>query len=235
MHLVIISGATRPKSKSNTAKVIAAFQKGIEDEGSTAEVWYLSDRGQWTHAAKAFEQNERILIALPLYVENIPGILLEFLSGLNPKQTPGTKLAFLIQGGFPEASQSRCCEAFLKTLPAMLGCDYAGTLIKGDMFGTGLVDDKTREKMLAPFTETGRIFAKAGRFEKSVADAFAAPEYMPEKQIKKYNRFGKHVSKFFLGRIAKSLGCKEKLDARPYESYVDKNDADAKTVKHPKE
>ena len=86
MHLVIISGAARPRSKSNTAKVIAAFQKGFEENGNTTEVWYLSDRRQWESAAKAFRQNERILIAFPLYVENIPGILLEFLSGLTPKR-----------------------------------------------------------------------------------------------------------------------------------------------------
>ena len=217
MHLVIISGATRPQSKSNTAKVIAAFQKGFEENGNTTEVWYLSDRRQWKRAANAFEQNERILIAFPLYVENIPGILLEFLSGLTPKQAPGTKLAFLIQGGFPEASQSRCCEAFLETLPAQLGCEYAGTLIKGDMFGTSRVDEKTREKMLAPFTQMGRTFAQTGCFEKTAVDAFAGPEYMPEKQIRMYNLVGKHISRFFMGRIAKELGCKEKLDARPYE------------------
>ena len=216
MHLVIISGATRPQSKSNTAKVIAAFQKGFEENGNTTEVWYLSDRRQWKRAANAFEQNERILIAFPLYVENIPGILLEFLSGLTPKQAPGTKLAFLIQGGFPEASQSRCCEAFLETLPAQLGCEYAGTLIKGDMFGTSRVDEKTREKMLAPFTQMGRTFAQTGCFEKTAVDAFAGPEYMPEKQIRMYNLVGKHISRFFMGRIAKKLGCKEKLDARPY-------------------
>ena len=216
MHLVIISGATRPQSKSNTAKIIAAFQKGFEENGNTTEVWYLSDRRQWKRAANAFEQNERILIAFPLYVESIPGILLEFLSGLTPKQAPGTKLAFLIQGGFPEASQSRCCEAFLETLPAQLGCDYAGTLIKGDMFGTSLVDEKNREKMLAPFTQMGRIFAQIGCFEKSAVDVFAGLEYMPEKQIRMYNLVGKHISRFFMGRIAKKLGCKEKLDARPY-------------------
>ena len=216
MHLVIISGAARPQSKSNTAKVIAAFQKGFTETGNTAEVWYLSDRRQWKRAANAFEQNDHILIAFPLYVENIPGILLEFLSGLRLKQTSGTKLAFLIQGGFPEASQSRCCEAFLETLPAQLGCDYAGTLIKGDMFGTSLVDEKSREKMLTPFVEMGRIFAQTGCFEKAAVDAFAGPEYMPEKQIRMYNLVGKHISRFFMGHIAQKLGCKEKLDARPY-------------------
>ena len=217
MLLVIISGATRPQAKSNTAKVIAAFQKGLEENGNTTEVWYLSDRRQWKRAANAFEQNDHILIAFPLYVENIPGILLEFLSGLTPKQAPGTKLAFLIQGGFPEASQSRCCEAFLETLPAQLGCDYAGTLIKGDMFGTSLVDEKNREKMLAPFTQMGRTFAQTGNFEKAAVDAFAGPEYMPEKQIRMYNRVGKHISRFFMGHIARKLGCKGRLDARPYE------------------
>ena len=216
MHLVIISGATRPQAKSNTAKIIAAFQKGFEENGNTTEVWYLSDRRQWKRAANAFEQNECILIAFPLYVENIPGILLEFLSGITPKQASGTKLAFLIQGGFPEASQSRCCEAFLETLPAQLGCEYAGTLIKGDMFGTSRVDEKTREKMLAPFTQMGRTFAQIGFFEKSAVDAFAGPEYMSGKEIRMYNLLGKHIFRFFTGRIAKKLGCRSKLDAKPY-------------------
>ena len=161
MHLVIINGAARPQAKSNTAKIIAAFGQGYEECGNTTEVYYLSDRRQWAKAQKAFQENTSILIALPLYVENIPGILLEFLSGLQSKKTPGTNLAFLLQGVFPEASQSRCCEAFLETLPPQLGCEYAGTLIKGDMFGVGLVDEKNQEKMLAPFIEMGRLLPRA--------------------------------------------------------------------------
>ena len=106
MHLVIISGATRPQSKSNTAKVIAAFQKGFEENGNTTEVWYLSDRRQWKRAANAFEQNERILIAFPLYVENIPGILLEFLSGITPqtgsRHQAGVFDSGRLPGGKPE-------------------------------------------------------------------------------------------------------------------------------------
>ena len=216
MHLVIISGAARAQSKSNTAKIIAAFREGYEKEGNTTEVWYLSDRKQWSSAERAFAENDNILIALPLYVENIPGILLEFLSELQPKQTSGTKLAFLLQGGFPEASQSRCCESFLETLPALLGCDYAGTLIKGDMFGVGLVDEKNRKKMLSPFTKMGQTFAEIGYFEKSAADAFAAPEYMSVGKIRMYKLLGKHISRFFMGHIAKKLGCRDKLDAQPY-------------------
>ena len=216
MHLVIISGAARPRERSNTAKIIASFQKGFEESGHTTEVWYLSDRRQWANAAKAFADHDNILIALPLYVENIPGILLEFLEGLSPKAVPGTKLAFLLQSGFPEASQSRCCEKFLETLPAKLGCTYAGTLLKGDLFGLGLTDEKNREKLLAPFTEMGRYYAKTGYFDKQTVDAFAAPEYMPPNQIRIYNLVFKHISRFYMGRVAKKLGCQTRLDAKPY-------------------
>ena len=216
MHLVIISGAARPRAGSNTAKIIAAFQAGYEEGGNTAEVWYLSDHSQWAGAAQAFDRSDNLLIALPLYVENIPGILLEFLSSLKPKTVPGTKLAFLLQGGFPEASQSRCCEAYLETLPAQLGCDYAGTLLKGDLFGLSLTDEKSRGKMLAPFTEMGRYYAGTGYFDKPSLDKFAAPEYMPQGQIRMYNLFFKHISRFFMGTIAKKLGCRDRLDAQPY-------------------
>ena len=54
-------------------------------------------------------------------------------------------------------------------------------------------------------------------FDKAAVDAFAAPEYMPKSQIRIYNLIGKPISRIFMGRIAKQLGCKDKLDARPYE------------------
>ncbi len=216
MHLVIISGATRPMQKSNTAKIIAAFRKGFEEGGSTAEVWYLSDRRQWQSAREAFANHEQILFALPLYVENIPGIMLEFLEGLPPKAQPGTKMAFLIQGGFPEASQLRCCEAFVQTLPPYFNCEYAGALVKGDMFGVNLMGEKLGSKLVLPFEEMGRSFAKAGCFDEAEAAAFAAPEHLPASTLRKFNLIGRPMQKFFMGRIAKSLGCKKKLDDRPY-------------------
>ena len=50
MHLVIISGATRPQSKSNTAKVISAFQKGFEEKGNTtAGICLTADSGSGRH------------------------------------------------------------------------------------------------------------------------------------------------------------------------------------------
>ena len=80
MHFLIIRGDARTQSQSNTAKIIAAFCEGLHNDGNTSEIWYLSDRKQWKSAMTAFEENENILFALPLYVENVPGIMLEFLA-----------------------------------------------------------------------------------------------------------------------------------------------------------
>lgn len=218
MHLVIISGATRAKNKSNTAKIIEAFRKGYEAEGNTTEVWYLSERSQWKMAKEAFHKHDHILFALPLYVENIPGSMLEFLETLEKKEETGTQIAFLLQGGFPEASQLRCCEMYLEKLPAMLGCEYAGTLLKGDMFGLGFVDEKQRAKALQPFEEMGCRFAKTHCFDKEEVSQFAGPEFFSKGILRAFQCIGRHIQRIFMSKMAKSLGCKQKLDVRPYDN-----------------
>ena len=167
-------------------------------------------------ARAAFADNDNILFAIPLFVENVPGILLEFLQTLTPKTVPGTKLAFLLQGGFAEASQLRCGEAFLQALPGKLGCAYAGTLIKGNMFALAMVPPKAAEKMASPFIPMGRLFAKEGRFHREAVDRFAAPEHMSKGMIGYYNFIGGKLSKLFFDRFARARGCKEPLDAKPY-------------------
>ena len=135
MHLVIINASPRVEAKSNTARIIRTFVRGFEESGNTTEVWHLSDKKQWTGAKEAYEKNSNILFALPLYVESVPGIMLEFLETLQPKKEDGTKMSFILQGGFAEASQLRCGEAYLEILPSYFNCEYNGTLIKGDNFG----------------------------------------------------------------------------------------------------
>lgn len=216
MHLIVISGATRPRPKSNTSKIIEAFRTGFEGAGSTMEVYYLADRHQWDSAREAFEKNTDILFAFPLYVENIPGSMLEFLQTVPPKAQARTRLSFLVQGGFPEAAQSRCCEAFLKTLPDKLNCTYGGTLIRGDMFGVSLLGQKLGAKMVAPFIEVGCLFAQRGGFDQGILRDFSSPEHLSEKQLRDMNGMGKHTRKWCMSLLARHLGCKQKLDAKPY-------------------
>jgi len=217
MHLVIINASPRIEEKSNTAKIIKVFLRGFTKNGNTAEVWHLSGRKQWADAKAAYENNENILFAIPLYVENIPGIMLEFLEEIEPKKEVGTKMTFILQGGFAEASQLRCGEAYLEKLPAYFNCEYNGTLIKGNNFAPAWVPEKVGESMLAPYEAMGEVFADKGCFEKETATEFAKPEYFSEKDIRRFNGLGKRMQKLMFNYMAKKNGCKTPLDYKPYE------------------
>ena len=217
MHLVIINASPRIEDRSNTAKIIKVFLRGFMKKENTAEVWHLSDRKQWEDAKTAFENNGNILFAVPLYVENIPGIMLEFLETLAPKSESGTKMSFILQGGFAEASQLRCGEAYLEKLPGYFNCEYNGTLIKGNNFAPAWLPDKAGEGMLSPYEAMGEVFADKGCFEKETATEFAKPEYFSEKEIRSFNRFGSKAQKLMFDFMAKKHGCKTPLNYKPYE------------------
>ena len=85
MKLIIINCSPRVTIKSNTNIIIKAFIKGFTKNGNTAFVYHLSERGKWDDIRDAFYNNENILMAVPLYVESIPGIMMEFLETLTPK------------------------------------------------------------------------------------------------------------------------------------------------------
>lgn len=217
MHLVIINASPRVEAKSNTARIIRTFVRGFEESGNTTEVWHLSDKRQWTGAKEAYEKNSNILFAIPLYVENVPGIMLEFLETLQPKQEAGTKMSFLLQGGFAEASQLRCGEAYLEILPSYFNCEYNGTLIKGDNFAPSWMPENMAEKMVAHYEKMGRSFAEKQTFDKEEVNEFAGPEYLSEKEIRQYNRIGRRIQKVVFRYMAKKNGCKKPLDDRPYQ------------------
>ena len=162
MHVMVINGSPRVEKLSNTARILEKFTAGYSENGNTYEIYNVSERGKWDEMRDAFSSADNILIALPLYVECIPGLLLEFLETVSPKN--GGKMAFILQSGFAEGAQLRCGEEYLSKLPAMLGCEYGGTLVKGNNFGIRLVEGKDRDKMTEPYREMGRIFGRDGNF-----------------------------------------------------------------------
>ena len=223
MHLVVISCTPRMVKKSNTAIIIDSFKKGYEKNGNTTEVYYLSQRSTWETIREAFYSNAHILFAIPLFVECVPGLLLEFLEDIEPKKysegTEKTKIGFILQGGFAEASQLRCCERYLERLPGYLNCDYTGTLVKGNMFALGIADDASREKLVQPFVQMGEDYALREAFIKEEVSEFARPEYFSKGFILLYTLLGP-LQKTAMGIMAKKLGCKTPLNAKPYQKYL---------------
>lgn len=213
MHVVIINGSPRIQKYSNTEKIIASFTKGLSKKGASFETYAISNRKSWQIIREAYIKNEEILIALPLYVECVPGLLLEFLETLPPKDKR-TRLSFLLQSGFAEGCQLRCGEAFLEKLPEYLGVRYGGCLVKGDNFAIRFVDEKKQIQATKPYQAMGELFAEGDGFFREEAKKFTGPEYftLPMRLI--VGLIHKTLAKKMLKKVAASLGCSVPLDKK---------------------
>ena len=216
MHVMVINGSPRVEKLSNTARILEKFTAGYSENGNTYEIYNISERGKWDEMRDAFSSADNILIALPLYVECIPGLLLEFLETVSPKN--GGKMSFILQSGFAEGAQLRCGEEYLSKLPAMLGCEYGGTLVKGNNFGIRLVEGKDRDKITEPYREMGRIFGRDGNFFSDECKKFTGPEIFPLPIRLLVGFMFKGAQRKGMDKAAASWGCTKPLDYRPYES-----------------
>ncbi len=211
MHVVIINGSPRVQKYSNTEKIIASFTKGLSEKGVSFEAYAISNRKSWEMIRDAYIKNEEILIALPLYVECVPGLLLEFLETL-PKKDEHTRLSFLLQSGFAEGCQLRCGEEFLSKLPGYLGVRYGGCLVKGDNFGIRVLDEEKQKQVTKPYQAMGELFAEGDGFFREEAKKFTGPEYLslPMRLLMQF-AFKTFQKKIFQ-KVAASWGCNTPLD-----------------------
>lgn len=220
MGLIIFSCSPKNESKSNTAAVVKAFADGFTSEsGSKAEVLYLHRRGSWADFKKVFESNTEFIFAMPLFVECIPGLVMEFFECLEPKKGDEQRanVGFILQGGFEEACQLRTAELYLEKLPGYLNCDYSGTLLKGGMFALALSSEKAKKKLLRPFYEMGKIYAKERIFEKAAVTAFAAPERYTKTTMALIWLL-KPLNKIAWRYLSHKFGVKGRIDAQPYKT-----------------
>lgn len=217
MHVVIINGSPRAQKYSNTEKIIAAFARGLSEKGSTFETYAISNRKTWDVIRDAYIKNNEILIALPLYVECVPGLLLEFLETLPEKDTH-TRLSFLLQSGFSEGCQLRCGEAFLEKLPEYLGVRYGGCLVKGDNFGIRILDEEKQVQVTKPYQAMGELFAEGGGFFREEAKKFTGPEYFSLPMRLMIGLIHKTLAKKIFQKAAASWGCNVPLDEKVWET-----------------
>jgi len=216
MHVTIINGSPRVKQYSNTDKIIESFGRGLAETGSTYDLYTLSSRKEWNAAREAFMSSDNIIIALPLYVESAPSMLLEFLETLPTQREKPAQLAFILQSGFAEGCQLRCGERFLQSLPAQLGCTFGGCLLHGDNFGIRILEGKQRDRILKPYIAMGCSYGQHGNFLTPEAKKFVGPEtfsWFVRLIIKTVFWFS---SKKMFEKTVKEWGGNQPLDYQPY-------------------
>ncbi|SHL06583.1 Multimeric flavodoxin WrbA [Fibrobacter sp. UWT2] len=219
-RVLILNGSPRVKKNSNTNKIIEAFGEGLRQAGTCYDVYSLSNRSEWDAAREAFMTSDNIIIAMPLFVECLPSLLLEFLNTFPTERKQPAQLSFILHGGFDEGHQLRLGEKFLQSLPAQLGCSCGGVLVKGGSFLLRNRENsyikKMTNKMLASYTTMGLSFAQNGNFMTPEAQKFTGPEKNPWIGLLLFNLIFKRIVKKNFERIAQEWGCTEPLDSKPY-------------------
>ena len=215
MHVLIINESPRVKKYSNTNAILEKFTEGLCENGTTFEQYEISDKNSWDQIRQSYDRNTIILVALPLYVESIPGLLIEFLETLTPK-SDGSKMAFLLQGGFMEGVQLRCGEACLKIIADKLGCEYMGTLVKGDNFCIRFFEGEWRENITGAYADMGREFAAHGNFNSKACKKFTGPETIPFFVRIHVGHILNTQAKTGFEQMAAVLDCNKPLDYKPY-------------------
>lgn len=231
MYYAIFSGSPQNKQRSTSA-LLASVAKQVltKNQENEADIYDLSNKREWAASMEAFNQAHTILFILPLYVEGVPGLFLEFLDQLDQYMFSGQadglvdmknkskgKISFILQGGFEEASQLRTAEEYLSKIPGDFGCEYRGTLVKGGMFGMATMrGEKFRDKACSEFAAVLESYQKDQGFTKEVADQFAGAEYY-SKGMLFLSRFLHPLNVLVWRMMGRKYGIRGAITERPYE------------------
>ena len=182
MKLTVCNGSPRG-GKGNTEIMLDHFLAGFESiPGNTSERFHLNRVKDQPAAAAACGRAEAVLIAMPLYTDAMPGLVMAFFELLaqyrGRENNPG--LGFLVQSGFPEATHSRYLERYLRGLAERLDCPYLGTLVRGGGEGLRVAPPKRSRKLFSLLEEMGRKFGQSGGpFDPDLLAKLAKPESFP--------------------------------------------------------
>jgi len=215
MKLTIFNGSPRGKV-SNTKVLVDQFLDGfMKGSGNSYKIVYLNTTKDSDYLIKMFEEAEKFLLAFPLYVDSMPAIVKTFIESLEPlcgrKENPD--IGFLVQSGLPESIHSRYVERYLKKLSARLGCNYAGTIIKGGVEGVQAKPVRMNKKLFNSFHQIGKTFGETGKFDEEIVDRLAQPERYSKFYLWLFKLFGKF---WYWDTMLKKNNAYEKRFAKPY-------------------
>lgn len=216
MKLTVLNGSPRER-KSNTAILLGHFAEGfLETAGNSIEtIFLIQERPGFEKALSAFREEERILLAFPLYVDAMPGSVKDFIEALaDLKGTrPNLTLMFLVQNGFPETSHNRPVARYLEKLTNRLGCRYGGAILKGGCEGLDVQPPFLVDKVFSLFREIGRDFGRTGILNEALLAKLARPEHLTPENIAQVIPM---VNSFLWDALLEKNGAKDRSFNRPY-------------------
>lgn len=186
MKTVIINGS--PKGKNgNTEIFIQEFMKGMK---VPCEIRYAVKESS-QQLAEELKEFDRVIVAMPLYIHAMPGIMMKLFELMEPGPNEGKSMGFIIQSGFIESKQSKYLEQYLSGLTRRLNYDYLGAVIKGGSAGIYMMPESMNKKLFMRLQRLGEHFGEKGSFHQEVVKEMASPEMLTKGKSRLYQFFYK--------------------------------------------
>jgi len=175
MKLAIFNGSPRGKG-SNTRILLEHFQIGFENRGGeVSSIDYLIQEKYPEDQVQHFKDAESILLAFPLYVDSVPGIVKKFVETLGSFNGNGKKILFLVQSGFPEAVHSEEVKSYLLLLSKRLNLKCLGVIIKPGVEGIKIMPEWMTGKLFNKMKLFGEQLATNGKIDEKSVKKLACP------------------------------------------------------------
>lgn len=175
---VIYNGSPRGNNSNSMVlieKIITGMKaKGIE-EIEVRNLITIKEHKNW---AEKFCSVQNYLFVFPLYVHAMPGSVMKFFEQLVPVNDKTVHMAFLVQSGFPEASQSYYLRPYLEIFTKRLGVSFDGIMIKGGVEGIRMRPDKANKKLFYQMETVGKTYASKGIMDLTLKQEYEKSAYL---------------------------------------------------------
>ncbi len=186
MKTLVINGS--PKAKNgNTEVFIKKFTKGMKEP---CEISYAAKEDS-LQLAQYMKQFDTVIVAMPLYIHAMPGIVMKLIECMESATGPGKSMGFLVQSGFMESAQSQYLERYLRAITKDLNYAYLGTVIRGGSAGISMMPESMNKKLFKQLNQLGACFERNGTFDRDIVKALGSVQSLSKGRCFLFEALGK--------------------------------------------
>lgn len=170
MRTLIINGS--PKAKNGNTEIF--IREFVKEMKAPCEICYAAKEDS-LQIAKYIKQFDTVIVAMPLYIHAMPGIVMKLFECMESTSDVGKSMGFIVQFGFMESAQSEYLERYLSALTKKLNYTYLGTVRKGGSAGTYMMPEKMNKKLFKRLRMLGEYFEVNNSFHIKLVKELAKP------------------------------------------------------------
>ena len=217
-RLLVVNGSPRGK-KGNTPVMLQKVIDGFASlPGKEVEIVHLAQIKDRLALAGTLQNFDAVLLGFPLYTDGMPGIVKEFIDGLEllKGKEHNPAMAFLVQSGFPEAAHSRYVEKYLISVAEKLHSPYLGTLVRGGGENIRMQPETANRKLFTALNELGQQLGRDGALQPETIASLSSVEKFKPAAIPIVKLIIKVFAKTFWDVQLKRNGVYDQRFAQPY-------------------